>query len=78
MISHHLNLIDLTIIMSDGGNMFLPCLVPKVFSKCGLTIQSRMNVAEFKEIVLNGSYAMRTELDSPDKKSYKRMGLFPK
>ena len=66
------------IVMFHGGIMFLPCLVPQVFSECGLTIQSRMGVAEFKEIVLSGSYAMRTELDSPDKKSYKRMGLFPK
>ena len=67
-----------TQLMLHGCNMSLPCLVPQVFSECGLTIQSRMGVAEFKEIVLSGSYAMRTELDSPDKKGYKRMGLFPK
>ena len=49
----------------------------QVFSECGLSIRCRMSVGEFKESVLGGSYAMRTELDSPDK-GYERMGLIPK
>ena len=57
----------------------LTYLFEQVFAECGLSIRSHMSVGEFKEVVLGGTYAMRTELDSTSiSKGYERMGLIPK
>ena len=53
-------------------------MIWQVFSECGLSLRCSMSVGEFKEVVQGGSYTMRTELDSPDKDGYERMGLIPK
>ena len=49
-------------------------LVPadKTFEECGLAIRSRTTSVEFKRLILEGTYEMRTEYDRP-REIFKRM-----
>ena len=52
-------------------------LADRVFLECGLPIRSRMEVEEFKNIIISGIYKMKSEQDSPSK-DYKRISGFEK
>ena len=52
-------------------------LADRVFQECGLPIRSRMEVEDFKNIIISGIYKMKSEQDLPSK-DYKQISKLEK